>query len=472
MKAMDLLEAMGPIRDKYILSARQEGRKKPHSLPRALAAVIALVLVCAVLLQTPMGAAAVETVREAVGHVIDRLFPPRDVIVPLEGNPAAIPHEAQGREPRADTPGFAIYVDTSMYYMAEDGPVTYIRPTAEFSNPSLPPCEIEISHTQGQDAQTAARFHWEGASLTWDNAGEIRWTDTPPAWTFSLWEEGGGEARQETHYFLDDGQGGAFHIVSRCFQEAVEGHGTRFASMIQSFRVIAGEEATPDTASAEELLTHTKAQSTALIGESSGDIPAGERTDLVRQRRELWLDTLENLWLSLDVDTQNRLLSDQLDWSVKTIAAQEEASARFGGGEAGAESWYATGATLLEERCGFLMEILRGTETVPGKAAPSSPEEVLVEFVNAYFAGDTDAMEAYLTTGFCGPVAGYPYETIPVLDSFKNLGHPIRDMASQGYLTPSVQFREKPDSDSFTYLSIVLKWENGRWKIDSYGLEG
>lgn len=468
MKAMDLLEAMGSIRDKYILAAREERRKQPHPLPYSLAAILALVLICAVLLQTPMGAAAVETVKEAVTHAIDRLFPPKDVIVPLEGNPSAIPHEAQGREPTADTPGFAIYVDTSMYYMEEDGPVTYIRPTAEFSNPSLPPCEIEISHTQGQNAQSAARFHWEGASLTWDNAGEIRWTDTPPAWVFSLWEEGGADARQETHYFVDDGQDGAFHIVSRCFQEAVEGHGTRFASMIQSFQVVTHEETAGSDTSMEDIFAQAKAQNTALVAESAGDITAGERTELARRRRELWLDTLESLWLSLDSDTQNRLFAGQLDWSVNTIAAQEEASAQFGGGEAGAESWYGTGARLLEERCGFLLAA--GAE-IPGTVAPCA-EEILVDFVTAYFAGDTDAMEAYLTTGFCGPVAGYPYETTPVLDSFKNLGHPIRDMASQGYLTPSVQFRETGDSDSFTYLSVVLKWENGSWKIDSYGLEG
>lgn len=467
MNTMDLLESMGSIRDTYILSARQERRKK-RPLPYSLAAILALVLICALLLQTPIGAAAVETVREAVTQVIDRLLPPKNVIVPLEGELTAIPHEAQGREPATDTPGFAIYVDTSMYYMEEDGPATYIRPTSEFSNPNLPPCEIEISHSLGQDAQKAARFHWEGASLTWDNAGEIHWVDKPLAWVFSLWEDGGADARWEDYYFVDDGQGGSFRIVSRCFQEAVEGHGARFASMIQSFRVVTKEDAAPYEASMEALYAETKAQSTALIEESAGDITPGERTDLARQRRELWLDTLESLWLSRDTDTQNGRLAEQLDWSVKTIAAQEEASALFGGGEEGAESWYATGANLLEERCGFL---LAAGAQAPG-TVPLSAEEVLAAFVTAYFAGDTDTMETYLTTGYCGPVAGYPYETTPVLDGFKNLGHPIRDMASQGYLTPSVQFRETVDSDSFTYLSVVLKWENGRWKIDSYGLEG
>lgn len=467
MNTMDLLESMGPIRDSYLLSARQERRKK-RPLPYSLAAILALVLLCALLLQTPMGAAAVEAVREAVTHVIDRLFPPRDVLVDLEGNPTAIPHEAQGREPTADTPGFAIYVDTSMYYMEEDGLVTYIHPTSEFSNPNLPPCEIEISHTPGQDAQSAARFHWEGASLTWDNAGELHWVDKPLAWVFSLWEDGGADARWEEHYFVDDGQGGSFQIVSRCFQEAVEGHGTRFASMIQSFQVVTEEDAAPYEASREALFAETKAKSAALIAESAGDITPGERTDLARQRRELWLDTLESLWMSLDTDTQNGHLAEQLDWSVKTIASQEEASAQFGGGEAGAESWYGTGANRLEERCGIL---LTAEPEEPGTVPPSA-EEVLVSFVTAYFAGDTETMASYLTSGYCGMVEGYPYETTPVLDSFKNLGHPIRDMASQGCLTPSVQFRETADSDSFTYLSVVLKWENGRWKIDSYGLEG
>ena len=472
MDTMDLLEAMGPIRDKYILRAGEVRRKKPaHRISYVLAAMLALVFLCAVLLQTPMGAAAVETVKEAVTTIIGRLFPPKDVIVNLEGEATATLHEALGREPTADVPGFAIYVDTSRYEMTEEAGITRIRPLTK--DDSLPPCEIEISHVMGQDAQTAARAHWEGASLLWDHAGEIHWVDKPPAWVFSLWEEGGADAPREDHYFVDDGQGGSFHILSRYFLEAAEGHGTRFAAMLQSFRVVTQETAAPlEGTSMEDLFAQAKAQSDSLIAESSGDITAGERASLARQRKELWLDALESLWNALDAEEQNCLMAEQMDWSLEMLAAREAASAQFGEEQAGAEAADLASAKLLEERCGYLLAVLQGAETVPLGDVPASPQAVLTGFVNAYFAGDTGAMAQYLTEDFSDEAAGYPYETAPVLNTFKNLDCLIRDMASQGCLTPSVEFRETADSDSFTYLSIVLKWENGRWKVDSYGLEG
>lgn len=472
MDTMDLLEAMGPIRDKYILRAGEVRRKKSaHRIPYALAAMLALALLCAALAQTPMGAAAVETVKEAVGRVIDRLFPPKDVIVNLEGEATATLHEALGREPTADVPGFAIYVDTSRYEMTEDAGITRIRPLAK--DDSLPPCEIEISHAMGQDAQAAARAHWEGASLLWTCAGEIHWVDKPLAWVFSLWEEGGADAPREDHYFVDDGQGGSFHILSRYFLEATEGHGTRFAAMLQSFRVVTQETAAPlEGTSMEDLFAQAKAQSDSLIAESTGDIPATERASLARQRKELWLDTLEIIWNALDADVQNRLMAGQMDWSLEMLAARGAASAQFGEAQAGAEAADLVSVKLLEERCDYLLAVLQGTETIPQGDGPASFQAVLAEFVNAYFAEDTDAMAPYLTEDFFDEAAGYPYETAPVLNTFKNLDCPIRDMASQGCLTPSAEFRETADSDSFTYLSIVLKWEHGRWKVASYGLEG
>lgn len=240
MDAMDLLDALGSIRDKYVLAARESSQQRTvRRFPYSLAALLALVLICAVLLQTPMGAAAVEAVKEAVTSVIERLFPPKDVIVDLEGDPTAIPHEAQGQEPQTDVPGFAMYVDTSLYAMTEESGNTYVRPL--LSNDSLPKCEMEIAHIPGQDAQSAARSHWETMAPNWDDTGEIHWADKLPAWVFSFRQDGGGDAPCEDHFFVDDGQGGAFHIVSRYFLEASEGHGTRFAAMIQSFQVVSPE---------------------------------------------------------------------------------------------------------------------------------------------------------------------------------------------------------------------------------------
>lgn len=241
MQAMDLLEKIGSIRDKYVLSARETPEKKRHPLPCFLAATLALVLIGAALLQTPMGVAAVETVKTAVTQVIERLFPPRDIIVPLEGEPTAIPHEAQGQEPEADVPGFSIYVDTATYEMTESEGTTYIRPLV--SGDALPQCEIEITHIPGETAEYYAARQYSDLASLWAYSQAPQWTDSPQGWCFSLGQDGGGDAPWENHYFVDDGQSGCFSIVSRYFLEAAEGHGARFAAMIQTFSVVAQDAA-------------------------------------------------------------------------------------------------------------------------------------------------------------------------------------------------------------------------------------
>ena len=127
MKAMELLEAMGSVQDRFILEA-EEGRSgkkdfrkklRPARL-RNLAAVVTLVLIFAWFLQTPMGVAAVEKVQQAVTQLIEVLFPPMDILVTPEGRSEIVSHEAHGREPEAAVPGFVIYVDEERYAMTEE----------------------------------------------------------------------------------------------------------------------------------------------------------------------------------------------------------------------------------------------------------------------------------------------------------------------------------------------------------------
>ena len=44
-----------------------------------------------------------------------------------EGTPEVIHHEAQGRDPEEDTPGFAMYVDKENYVMTEENGIYYVR---------------------------------------------------------------------------------------------------------------------------------------------------------------------------------------------------------------------------------------------------------------------------------------------------------------------------------------------------------
>ena len=81
MKSMDLLEAVGSIRDKYILEAEKcreqtvpaKKAKSNRTVQFRIAAMIALVLAGILFLQTPMGVAAVEIVKESVSRLIETL---------------------------------------------------------------------------------------------------------------------------------------------------------------------------------------------------------------------------------------------------------------------------------------------------------------------------------------------------------------------------------------------------------------
>lgn len=278
MDTMDLLETMGPIRDKYVLAAGNVRREKAaRRIPCTLAAMLALVLLCAVLAQTPMGAAAVETVKEAVGKVIDRLFPPKDILVMPEGTPEGIHHEAQGRDPEEESPGFSMYVDTESYVMTQENGAYYVRQIPieydrqeiadqqaallEGLSPeeqeaaidariqeledfyaALPANEIEIQEIPDKEFSAYAEEVRHQLSANWETIGDMSLVEKPLAFTFTLSGGNGWDSPQEVHYFMDNGKQGTFHIVARYYLEAAEGHGVRFASMIQTFTVVTNSE--------------------------------------------------------------------------------------------------------------------------------------------------------------------------------------------------------------------------------------
>lgn len=136
MTDMELLHILGGVKGKYILEAQKmrEGRKKAPRFRyvRQLAAVIALILILAIFLNTAPGAAAVEYVKEKVASLIETLFPPKKMSMDIEGLPYEGDYAADGVEPQATAetpqPGFAIYYDVDNYTMVKDGDVTHIRP--------------------------------------------------------------------------------------------------------------------------------------------------------------------------------------------------------------------------------------------------------------------------------------------------------------------------------------------------------
>ena len=274
MTNMELLDILGGVQGKYILEAQQlrAGGRKPHRLRymRQLAAVITLILILTLFLNTAPGAAAVEYVKEKVTSLIEALFPPKEMTINVEGMEYEGDYAADGVEPEvtaeAPQPGFAIYYDIDSYTMEKEGDITYIRPylkpmtreevleiygdflsslseeeqeqqIASLMNPqaapALPNCEIEIIHLDIPYAQTASQ---ERAEL--EGQWEITEAVAGNRITFSMCNGQEWDSPIEVRDYISDEQGGCFRITSRYYLEAAEGHGVRFAAIVNTFAVI------------------------------------------------------------------------------------------------------------------------------------------------------------------------------------------------------------------------------------------
>lgn len=528
MKAMDILETIGAIRDTYIQeagtvpeqAAPEKKRKKISNFPRRAAAVIAVLLAGLLFFRTPMGAAAAELVRDQVTKLIETLFPPRDLVVMPEGTPEVITHEAQGRDPEAEQPGFALYVDTASYEMTQDNGVSYIRPKPvqydredirsqqaalleglspeeqeqaidqrirelqEFYQ-TLPSCEIEIREEPETDVQASIAQSRQTLLSQEYTLSETRWTDRPASFRFTASQGTNWDSQQQIHYFVDNGTGGCFHLISRYYLEAAEGHGVRFATMLQTFTVVTGQdlqtasgESSSLAESMEQNLEAAKQQDQALLLQWQNALTQLDMNDAARARYNLWLDTLELFWPVVEANqtgaNRDALLVQQLDWSVEKKNAQDAAVAEVDGGSLSDSVFYSLGAEQLQARMEALLSILRGTASLPrdtGETNPS-PEETVAAFLKAYFQGDSQGILPWLSEDFTAVAEVYDGGGSPVVHAVKGLDHVVRDMAQWGRLTPSVEICPEDSSDAYVYLSMELHWEAGSWKIVSYGLEG
>lgn len=531
MNSMDLLEVIGSIRDKYVADAGQilekgvpeKTVKTRHTVAYRIAAVIALVLACILFLQTPIGAAAVEVVKESVSKLIESLFPPKDVIVMPEGMPEAVYHEAQGRDPDADNPGFVMYADTEIYVMTEEDGSYYVRPIPieydreeirdqqsallEGLSPeeqetaidqriqelkdyyaSLPAVEIEIQEVPDKEFASYAQEVRDRMAETWDSATNVVWVDKPLAYTFSV--SGGNEwnSPQEVHYFVDNGKQGTFHIVERYFLGAAEGHGMRFNAMIQTFTVVRNGDTAQYASSDDDLLKtmrqavdDVKKQNVALLSSAKQDTNnQADLNGIAELRYDLWLQAMDTLWTALqrtlDEESMQDLLASQMEWSAYKTGEQNITVAEAGGGSLSSTVFYGDGADMLEQRVYYLLNVLEGTEPVQQRdsAVQLSPETVVSQFMKAYYSGDREAVKACLSESYDSNIDVYSdFEPAnPEIHSIKGLDNLVHDMADRGVVHPSIEFRVSPDSDYFTYLSLTLTWENSQWKVLSYGLEG
>ena len=240
MKAEKIMDALGSVREEYILEAAP-GTKKEKKHRRGWVAAAAALVILFGLLQTPPAAAALEFVKETVTNFIESLFPPKEIPVIVEGETEVVTQEAGGQEPEMQedgtvtAPGFAIYYDPECYVMVEEDGVTYIRFNVEND---LPPCEVEIRHIPGVLPADSAETEKTEMAESWQTVSDISDVQNLEGVYFSVYAGTNWDSACEDVYFLSDGRDGCFQITARYFLEATEGHGVRFAQMVQTFKVI------------------------------------------------------------------------------------------------------------------------------------------------------------------------------------------------------------------------------------------
>lgn len=277
MKEERIMDALGSIKDKYVMEAAPAARKTKKHRTGWIAAVLALILGAALFTRTAPGTAAAAFVKEQVVSLIETLFPPKEITAMPEGMPEEKTYTAGGQEPRQDESaaksGFAIYYDPDSYEMTEEHGVTYIRsipvvPTREEIRAnnlallegltpedaekkidellaqqeafyaSLPKCELEILHvpdTAPDETATAVRRekqqHWESVS-------EIEPYEPLACIAFYVSAGTTWDSPVEHLYFVGNKQTGTYQITLRYFVEATEGHGVRLMTILNTFEVI------------------------------------------------------------------------------------------------------------------------------------------------------------------------------------------------------------------------------------------
>jgi len=240
MKADKILDALGKVKEEYIMESAP-GRKKKKAHPYRWIAAAAVLVMILTFFRTAPGAAALEIVKEAVAGFIETLFPPKEIPVYIEGETEVKHQEAGGQEPQVQedgtvtSPGFAIYYDTELYTMSEENGVTYIR---FVTDNDLPPCEVEIRHIPHASPEDAAEAAGTEMAENWDSVSDIAGMETGEGFLFSFAAGMNWDSPCGTVYFLSDGRDGCFQITARYFVEAAEGHGARFAQMIRTFALI------------------------------------------------------------------------------------------------------------------------------------------------------------------------------------------------------------------------------------------
>ena len=255
-------------------------RRRGRRWQWVLAVAASLALAVSLLGFTPQGQALAASVGRRAAELWNELFPPKEITVELEGMEEEIPHTPHAPEEEPEQAEFVIYVDESRYVFTQGDGISYIRPipvtyTREDAINSLgalleglspeeqetmiqerieewtdwqadlPPCEIRIVRQPDLSPKEAAEAAREALEATFASVSPLE--ETERGWQLWATEENvQWDSPVEDVTVVADGQGGSWVLTARYFLEATEGHGTRFAAMIDTFEVLPQGEPTPD----------------------------------------------------------------------------------------------------------------------------------------------------------------------------------------------------------------------------------
>ena len=248
MDADKLFDAVGEIGGDLIDEAHAESRRRRRGvkLLRFAAAAVLVFAALGVFFSTSTGRAFAEYVQAVCENLIEKLFPPRETSMTLEGLEDVTVAEPHGEIAPTGSPSpWADYV----IYVEEDGnEITKLENYFRLSRPvdasGLPELFMEIVQAADitPDALAEQIIAAEAAS------GELTHTGTDSqavggkflCLNFTELPKSGrsGSDCCRSYYICDNGRGGCFKITVQYFLEAAEGFGSRCAQYLSTFEIL------------------------------------------------------------------------------------------------------------------------------------------------------------------------------------------------------------------------------------------
>ncbi len=239
-----LFSAIGNVGPDLI--ARSDDRRQSRWPACCLAAAACLALVLALGFLTPERAGPIQNDPSISTEAEDPAAP--DSFLPLQGGEIGTLRLLSYAPLSRAGVDFLIYVNEKQFSIREDDGAYRIR-SLEPLPEDFPVCGLDILHFTGtspDEARTAAQealpdLYQEILSDDEWAAGLLPGSRYLRAGSGTNWD-----SEQIELWFVDDGQGGTFALISRYFLEAEEGLGVRFRIMASSFRVFSLSETVPD----------------------------------------------------------------------------------------------------------------------------------------------------------------------------------------------------------------------------------